>query len=72
MTEKQAPHVEQALSEMAGAENEEQIKAAQKRLNAAGVSPDDAAKSRRADDGESRQAPPKARATRQEAKGATT
>lgn len=33
---KQAPHVEQALAEAAGATNEEQVKAAQKRLDATG------------------------------------
>lgn len=36
MTEKQPPHVEQALAEMAGAENEDQKRAARKRLEAVG------------------------------------
>lgn len=36
MTDKQPAHVEQALAELASADNDEQKKAAQKRLDAAG------------------------------------
>lgn len=46
MADKQAPHIEQALAEVAGATNEEQTKAARKRLDATGY--EDPAKARRA------------------------
>jgi hypothetical protein len=74
MAERQPAHIEQALAEMAGAENDEQVKAARKRLAAAGYKQATAqARSEAAagDDG-SRKAAPKGRTTRQEAKGSTT
>jgi hypothetical protein len=72
MTEKQPPHVEQALAELAGTTNEDQRRAARKRLAATGY--EEAAQARAADMAEGdtdRKATPKGRATRQEAKGST-
>jgi hypothetical protein len=81
MSEKKPAHVEQALAELAGTENEEQARAAHKRLDAAGYK--DAAQKRgkatedepadgSAEPADARKAAPKGRSTRQEAKGATT
>jgi hypothetical protein len=47
MTEKQPPHVQQALNEMDGTTNEEQHKAAEKRLAAVGAGPERAAAARK-------------------------
>ena len=73
MTEKQPPHVEQALAELDGAANEEQQRAARKRMAAAGY--EQATPTRAETTGEpdatERKAPPKGRSTRQEAKGTT-
>lgn len=69
MAEKQAPHIEQALAEAAGATNEEQIKAANKRLAATGHL--EAAKARADAAGSEHKEAPKGRSTRQDAKGST-
>jgi hypothetical protein len=73
MAERQPAHIEQALAEMAGTESEEQVKAARKRLDAAGYKQAAQARSEATagDDG-SRKAAPRGRTTRQEAKGSTT
>lgn len=63
MTDKQPAHVEQALAELDGTENEEQRVAARKRLEAAGHRA--AAAKTEADPGEARQSPPKGRQAQQ-------
>lgn len=78
MAEKQPAHVVQALNELANTDNEDQVRAARKRLAAAGYEHAAQSRAQAADDddgdggGEDRKTAPKGRATRQDAKGATT
>jgi hypothetical protein len=62
MADKQPAHVEQALREIAGTENDEQIRAARKRLAAAGY--EEAAKQRREADEAAAADPPVPKSTR--------